>query len=179
MATEEQVPIDQVAEVQEIDNQEIGNQETNIADIEDETLDPSEEALDAPHPDDPPSGEGLFDELSDEALPSGEEHPPPPEPAADNQSEQSNQDEQQTAPPRINGLEELPVELLFVVDQFKITLKEVEQIKPNYVFELNNKTVGQVEIRANGATVGCGELVQIEDRAGVRVIELYNKSQHS
>ena len=73
--------------------------------------------------------------------------------------------------PRLNDIEELPVDLTFVSDQIKMPLKEVEQIKPGYVIALN-KIAGQVEIRANGAVVGSGELVQIEDKAGVRVLEL-------
>ena len=77
----------------------------------------------------------------------------------------------------LNDLSDLPVELLFVVDQIKATLKEVEQIKPGYVFELNRKNAGQVEIRTNGVLVGNGELVQIDDRAGVRVLRLYNRKK--
>ena len=174
MATEEQSPTEQVAEVQGIDNQEIGSQET-----EDETLSPSEEPLDEPFDElpaeAPPPGEELLDELSLDDTPSGEDPPATPTPDADKQSEPGNQGEQQTTTPQLNDLEELPVELLFVIDQFKTTLKEVEQIKPDYVFELDGKIAGHVEIRANGAAVGSGDLVQIEGRAGVRVIELYNK----
>ena len=77
--------------------------------------------------------------------------------------------------PRLNNLEELPVDLTFVSDQIKMSLKEVEQIKPGYVIALN-KVTGQVEIRANGTAVGSGELVQIEDKAGVRVLELYRQN---
>lgn len=78
--------------------------------------------------------------------------------------------------PQLNDLEELPVELVFVADQIKMPLKEVEQIKPGYVMTLN-KAVGQVEIRANGAIVGVGELVQIENRAGVRILKLYQQNE--
>ncbi len=85
-------------------------------------------------------------------------------------------DSEQTAS-QLNNLGELPVELLFVVDQFKTTLKEVEQIKPGYVFELKDKEIGQVEIRANGTSIGIGELVQIEDRAGVRVVKLHRRKE--
>ena len=77
--------------------------------------------------------------------------------------------------PRLNDIEELPVDLTFVSDQIKMPLKEVEQIKPGYVIALN-KVAGQVEIRANGAVVGSGELVQIEDKAGVRILELYQQN---
>ena len=78
---------------------------------------------------------------------------------------------------QLNDLGELPVELLFVVDQFKTTVKEIEQIKPGYVFELKDKEIGHAEIRANGTPIGTGELVQIEDRAGVRVVKLYGRKE--
>ena len=86
------------------------------------------------------------------------------------------QGDKQTAS-QLNDLGGLSVELLFVVDQFKTTMKEIERIKPGYVFELNKKTIGQAEIRANGTPIGIGELVQIEDRAGVRVLKLYGQTE--
>ena len=100
----------------------------------------------------------------------------PPPSALNNLDNQDDHDSLQTMAV-LNDLSDLPVELLFVVDQIKATLKEVEQIKPGYVFELNRKNAGQVEIRTNGVLVGNGELVQIDDRAGVRVLRLYNRKK--
>ena len=77
---------------------------------------------------------------------------------------------------QMNDLGDLPIELLFIIDEFQTKVKEVERIKPGYVFELKHKAIGQAEIRANGTLIGIGELVQIEDRAGVRVIKLYRQT---
>ena len=96
--------------------------------------------------------------------------------ALDSQDSQDNQDQQQTTPV-LNDIDELPIELLFITDRFKVGLKELKQIKPGYVFELNDKVVGQVDIHANGVVVGKGELVQIEDRTGVRVLELHHRNK--
>ena len=78
---------------------------------------------------------------------------------------------------QMNDVGDLPIELLFIIDQFQTTVKEIERIKPGYVFELKHKAVGQVEIHANGTPIGTGELVQIEDRAGVRVTKLYGQTK--
>ena len=91
-------------------------------------------------------------------------------------SELLDADSKQTNPQK-NDLGDLPIELLFIVDQFRTTVKEVERIKPGYVFELKHKAIGQVEIHANGTLIGTGELVQIEDRAGVRVTKLYGQTK--
>ena len=159
MASDEQSPIDQEIEDTALENQEIDSDADPMSfSDEDEN---SEAHLDEPHTDAEHS-----DEESLESLLSGETSEPASEDA----------DDKQTAS-RLNDLGELPVELLFVVDQFKTTLKEVEQIKPGYVFELNDKEIGQAEIRANGTPIGIGELVQIEDRAGVRVVKLHRRKE--
>lgn len=111
--------------------------------------------------------------LADEAPPDELQPSEPPSTVADDKGDQNHRQDA----PQLNDIDDLPVELLFIVDRFKTTLKEVKQIKPGYVFELNKKTTGSVEIHANGALVGSGELVQIEDRAGLRILELYHRSK--
>ena len=126
-----------------------------------------------------PSDEEPQDELSDEepqGEPSDEESLNKPLPSETASPAPNGQGDKQTAS-QLNDLGGLSVELLFVVDQFKTTVKEIERIKPGYVFELNKKAIGQAEIRANGTPIGIGELVQIEDRAGVRVLKLYGQTE--
>ena len=169
MASDEQTPIDQ--EIEDLEVSE--DQETDPLDIdqiplpsrellnEQDELDPEEESFDAP-----PAEETVVDETA------VSEPPPNEAPAAAPTAE-----DEQPPDTELNDVSDLPVELLFVVDQFKTTVKEIERIKPGYVFELNGKTIGQAEIRANGTPIGSGELVQIEDRTGVRILKLYKQEK--
>ena len=178
MASDEQPPIDQ--EIEDLEVSE--DQETDTLDIdqiplpnrelldENDELDPEEESFDASS-----AEETVVDETAVSEPPPAEEPatvPPDEEPTA----APSDEDEQ-PSDTQLNDVSDLPVELLFVVDQFKTTVKEIERIKPGYVFELNGKTIGHAEIRANGTPIGSGELVQIEDRTGVRILKLYKQEK--
>ena len=173
MASDTQPPIDQDIEERAIDDEEIASGEDQMPfSNEDE---PDEESLDQFTMDAEHSDEESLDEFSTDMEHSDEESSDTPLPSDTSSAVSEDANGKQTAS-QLNDLGELPVELLFVVDQFKTTVKEVERIKPGYVFELKHKTIGQAEIRANGTLIGIGELVQIEDRAGVRVIKLYGQT---
>ena len=64
----------------------------------------------------------------------------------------------------------LPVQLIFVAGEMEIPLRELHAMAPGYVFDLRRPVERHVEIRANGRTVGTGELVDIDGRVGVRVL---------
>lgn len=161
MASDEQPSVDLEAEDQEAEIQTTDNQETDTLDAEQKSS-----SDDLPFAEEPPSEVSLNEStLSEPPL-----NESPSSAGPDNQD-----DRQDTIQP--NDLSDLPIRLLFIVDQFNAALKEIEQVKPGYVFELNKKPVGKVEIRANGTPIGSGELVQIEDRAGVRVLELYGQKE--
>ncbi|MBC6414233.1 MAG: FliM/FliN family flagellar motor switch protein [Chromatiales bacterium] len=113
------------------------------------------------------------DPLSDEP-PASE---PPPTAAAEITADHWDNLDMQQDSPKLNGLDELPLELLFVADKFTVSLNELKQFKPGYVLELNKQATGQVDIHANGVLVGRGELVQIENRAGVRILNLYHQEK--
>ena len=133
--------------------------------IEDQAAEYQEVALDIDQV--PFSSEDEPEEVSlDEPIVSAEHY----------DSEFPDADSKQTNSQR-NDLGDLPIELLFIIDQFQTTVKELERIKPGYVFELKHKAVGQVEIHANGTLIGTGEMVQIEDRAGVRVTKLHGQTK--
>ena len=66
--------------------------------------------------------------------------------------------------------EDLPVRLVFVAGEMEIPLRELHAAAPGYVFDLHQPVDRHVEIRANGRTVGTGELVDIDGRVGVRVL---------
>lgn len=69
-------------------------------------------------------------------------------------------------------VENLPVHMVFVAGEREIPLRELQALAPGYVFDLGQPVDGHVEIRANGRTVGTGELVDVDGRVGVRVLSL-------
>ena len=82
---------------------------------------------------------------------------------------QANADESQAlADPKA-----LEITLRFDLGQLTLPLGELQQIQPGYSFELELPAPGQVRIVAGTQLIGRGELVQIEDRLGVRVTALF------
>jgi flagellar motor switch protein FliN len=72
---------------------------------------------------------------------------------------------------------DIPVKLTFKVGETQMTFAELIDLQPGYIFEMDNDLEKPVEIKANGKSVGKGELVKIGDRLGVRVLEFeYEKN---
>jgi type III secretion system YscQ/HrcQ family protein len=70
------------------------------------------------------------------------------------------------------ALDELEVELTFVVGQKTVTLGELRTLAPGASFELGAPIGEAVTIHANGRPIGKGELLEVGDRVGVRITEL-------
>ncbi|MCF7479418.1 YscQ/HrcQ family type III secretion apparatus protein [Vibrio sp. J2-4] len=73
--------------------------------------------------------------------------------------------------------QQLPVELTFDIGHQTITLEQLNQLQPGYVFELNQPVSKPVTLRANGKIVGKCELVNVNEHLGVRVLELFGGTQ--
>lgn len=78
----------------------------------------------------------------------------------------------ETQPPLDAELDELPVRLVFEAGRLEVPLGELGQVGPGHVFALPG-AAGLVDILANGRRIGQGELVQVGEGAGVRVLRLY------
>lgn len=78
----------------------------------------------------------------------------------------------ETQPPLDAELDELPVRLVFEAGRTEVPLGELGQVGPGHVFALPG-AAGLVDILANGRRIGQGELVQVGEGAGVRVLRLY------
>lgn len=79
----------------------------------------------------------------------------------------------ETAQPPLDAeLDDLPVRLVFEAGRVEVPLGELGQVGPGHVFALPG-TAGTVDILANGRRIGQGELVQVGDAAGVRVLRLH------
>ncbi|MDR3273933.1 MAG: FliM/FliN family flagellar motor switch protein, partial [Puniceicoccales bacterium] len=69
----------------------------------------------------------------------------------------------------------LSVTLTFETGRQKITLGELGTVKAGYTFVCENPVEAPVEIRANGTLVGYGQLVDVEGKFGVQIIEFTKK----
>ncbi|MDR2806768.1 MAG: FliM/FliN family flagellar motor switch protein [Puniceicoccales bacterium] len=72
-------------------------------------------------------------------------------------------------------VEKMPIVLTFETGRQRITFGELEKIKEGYTFECANPIDAPVTIFANDIPIGIGELLDVEGRIGVRIIEFYDK----
>lgn len=65
----------------------------------------------------------------------------------------------------------LPVQLVFVAGETEVALRDLQALAPGYVFDLRQPVDRHVEVRANGRAIATGELVEIDGRVGVRLLD--------
>lgn len=70
------------------------------------------------------------------------------------------------------AFDQLPVRLSFDLGETTLTLAELQQLQPGEVIALQRPLGGAVTIRANGACIGRGEVVDIDGRCAVAIIDL-------
>ncbi len=81
--------------------------------------------------------------------------------------------EQQPTQGGLLDVDAIPVRLTFDLGERQLTLGELRRLQPGEVFDLHRPlTDGPVMVRANGALVGTGELVEIDGRIGVALSSL-------
>jgi type III secretion protein Q len=82
--------------------------------------------------------------------------------------------ESDTQPPNEEPLpiDQLPMRLTFDLGERTLSLGELRNLQVGQALELNRPLSGAVTIRANGAVIGTGELVEIDGRLGVTLASL-------
>lgn len=75
----------------------------------------------------------------------------------------------------IEHISQIPVQLSFDLGEKTLSFNEVRQLHPGYVLELGKSLPEIVQIRSQHRLIGTGELVEINGRVGVRIINLFNK----
>ncbi len=70
------------------------------------------------------------------------------------------------------NIDELNVTLTFDVGVQQLPLHELKKIHKGYTFELTRPLGQLVTIRCNGQKIGMAELVEVEDRVGMRVVSV-------
>lgn len=67
---------------------------------------------------------------------------------------------------------DLPLSLSLELGQTKLTVREILELAPSSIIKLSRSTGEGVDIRADNKPMMRGEIVVIEDRAGVRISEI-------
>jgi flagellar motor switch/type III secretory pathway protein FliN len=67
---------------------------------------------------------------------------------------------------------EIELNVDFICGHKQIPISELEAVNPGYVFELNQDISSLVSIEVNGAKIGEGRLVEVDNRLGVQVVAL-------
>jgi type III secretion protein Q len=71
------------------------------------------------------------------------------------------------------SLDEIEIKLTFEIGRKAITLSELETLAPGYVFELDRNASAIIDVVTNGRRIGRADLVEVGDRMGVRLLEIY------
>lgn len=72
-------------------------------------------------------------------------------------------------------LDSVPVRLSFDLGDVSLTMAQLRALQPGQTLELGHPLTGAVRIRANGALVGEGDLVEIDGQVGVSVRHLFSR----
>ena len=71
------------------------------------------------------------------------------------------------------NMDDLNILLTFETGQQSLTFREFQTVKPGFIFQGNNPIDVPVDIKANGRTIGRGQLIEVGGRIGVQVMELF------
>jgi flagellar motor switch protein FliN len=71
-----------------------------------------------------------------------------------------------------SGFLDLPLALSLELGQAKMSVREILDLGPSSIVKLSRSTGEGVDIRADNKPLMRGEIVVIEDRAGVRISEI-------
>lgn len=99
--------------------------------------------------------------------------PPPMEPDEPSMAQDESLLEPDAPPAEPLALDAIPVKLTFDLGDRTLPLSELRQLQPGAVFDLQRPLAdGPVMIRANGALLGTGTLVDVDGRIGVCIATL-------
>jgi type III secretion protein Q len=90
------------------------------------------------------------------------------------QSQPSGSDNQQGA--KNLAVEHLEIKLDFDLGGISLSLAQIKQLTPGYIFSIGRPLERAVNISSNGQRLASGELVDIDGIVGVRVKKLFKKN---
>ena len=84
------------------------------------------------------------------------------------------------ADPGVNIMDmvlDIPVRLSVELGRTKIPIKDILQLKPGSVVELDTLAVDLVDVLVNGHLIAQGEIVVVNDRFGIRLIDVVTAAE--
>ncbi|NPA42125.1 MAG: flagellar motor switch protein FliN [Aquificae bacterium] len=79
----------------------------------------------------------------------------------------------------LERLMDIPLNVEVVVGETVIQIKELINLGPGSVIELDRETTEPVDIKVNGKLIAKGELVVVGEKFGVRITEIYSEERKS
>lgn len=73
----------------------------------------------------------------------------------------------------LNVLSELPVKLEFVLGELTLSIGQLNEFIEHQVLPLEHAAVNSVQVRTGGKVIAIGELIQLDERLGVELLEVY------
>jgi type III secretion protein Q len=68
-------------------------------------------------------------------------------------------------------LSSLPIRLQVILSQIELSLDDLGRLMTGSIIELDRGKSDSVHLAANGRVIGSGDLVELEGKLGVRIIE--------
>jgi flagellar motor switch protein FliN/FliY len=79
----------------------------------------------------------------------------------------------------LDRLMDIPLNVEVVVGETTIQIRELINLGPGSVLELDRETTEPVDIKVNGKLIAKGELVVVGEKFGVRITEIYSEERKS
>ncbi len=79
----------------------------------------------------------------------------------------------------LDRLMDIPLNVEVVVGSTVIQIRELINLGPGSVLELDRETTEPVDIKVNGKLIAKGELVVVGERFGIRITEIYSEERKS
>lgn len=76
------------------------------------------------------------------------------------------------ATPAIDLLMHVPLQLTAQLGACRLSVAQVLELGNGSIVELDRAAADPVDLYLNDARIGCGEIVAVDDRFGVRIVEL-------
>lgn len=77
----------------------------------------------------------------------------------------------------LQSILEIPLSVEVIIGEAEMPLKDVLDLNPGAIVELNREISDPVDIKVNGKLVARGEIVTIGENFGVRIKEIYGKER--
>lgn len=71
------------------------------------------------------------------------------------------------------SFQDLRMEVTFSLGEVRMPFSELRKVQPGYTVQTSRRQDELIDIRVNGQKIGIGELVDIDGRAGIKIIEIF------